>query len=239
MPAPTLQAQGAIAAVTTGSLTVTLPAHQADDILVVTLSYWGPNSTDVQNPPAPSGWTFVADIPGLSASLIRGRLNLFWLRATSGAETNPVFTRNTGWDTGTDTNWSGRAYTIRGCVTSGTPWDQAVISSDPGHSVANGAFGAVTVSGVERMVVQFLCSMDDQAAGAAPSGWTAGTAVTTTTGTDAGFQTFRKDNVSASTAADASATAAPAAGVYGFFGVSFKPPQSLMLPNRNLLVVRR
>ena len=226
MAAPTLVAQGAIAAVTTGSLTVTLPAHQADDILVVTLAVWEPNAaSDMAAPGTTSGWTYRMDNPIIPGSQIDGRLAMFWKRATSGAETNPVFTQPSPGDTGADTAFAGRAYVIRGCITSGDPWDDIVQNATP-YTAANGAFPAVTVSGSERLVVQFLVSTDNQAAGAAPSGWTAGTAVTSATGTDSGFQTFRKDNVSTSTAADTSTVAAPAAGAYGFFGVSFKPPAS-------------
>jgi hypothetical protein len=223
MAAPTLAAQGTVAAVTSGDLTVTLPAHQANDILIVALAGWVPNTTgDAAAIAAPSGWTEIAQLATPATTPIDGRIAWFWRRATSSSETNPTFTRPSGWDTGTDTCWAGRAYVVRGCITTGNPWDEA----DPTvvYSTANQAFDAVTVSGAERTVIQFLNSQDDQSSGSAPSGWTAGTAATTTTGTDAGFQTFRKVNVSSDTGADATTVAAPAQGRYAFLGISFIPP---------------
>ena len=224
MAAPTLQAEGAVAAVTNGNLTVTLPAHQTNDILVLITVLWAPNTVgSIGAEGGPSGWTFQSDIAHIPVET-DGRILVYWRRAVSSAETNPPVTRPTGADTGADTCYAGRAYTIRGCVTTGNPFESFVRTADSVYTAANGAFVAVTVSGVERLVTQFMSSMDNQAAGAAPSGWTAGTQATTATGTDAGFRTFRKDNVSSSTAADASAVAAPAQGIYGFFGVSFLPP---------------
>lgn len=227
MAAPNLQAEGSIAAVTTGDLTVTLPAHQADDILVVTVLTQVENTAGTAaETPTPSGWTKSQGYKDddLEASL-------FWKRAASGSETNPVFTRGSGWDTGNDTFYGGRAYVIRGADTNDPPWDELDWTTP--YVDANQAFDAVTVSGSERMVVQFYLSLDDLSAGAAPSGWTAGTQVTSTTGTDGGFQTFRKDNVSTSTGADASAAAAQPG--YWFVGISFKPVAAAASRHRDVI----
>lgn len=223
MAAPTLQASGTIANVTTGNLTVTLPAHQADDILIVVVSGWVPNTTtgtNVMTAPA-GGWAKL-----LSDSLINTQIDgewaIFWLRATASGTTNPAFTRPGSWDTGTDSAWGGRAYVIRGCAKTGNPWDDAAKSAL--HSAANGAFPAVTVSGSERTVIQFLSKSDDNGAVTAASGWTIDTAVGSTTGTDCSFQTIRKDNISASTTADTATIVAPVTGLrYQFYGISFKP----------------
>lgn len=231
MAAPTLQAEGAIAAVTTGNLTPTLPAHATNDILVVVMSAWVPNTTTGANTvAAPSGWTKLLSDTVITSSLIDGEWAIFWKRAASGSEANPTFTRPTGWDTGTDTNWSARAYVIRGCITTGDPWDAAVKSAL--YSTANQALPAVTVSGSERMVLQGWSCSDNQATTGQPtsSGWTSGTLTNSTTGTDAGFNTLRKDNVSASTNADATTIPAPVQGRYIYFGISFKPPASVTTP---------
>jgi hypothetical protein len=221
MAAPMLAAEGSVAAVTSGNLTVTLPAHQANDILVACVVGWVPNTTSgTATLTAPSGWTKAASDTLITSGIIDGEWAIFWRRAASSSETNPTFTRPSGWDTGTDTCFAGRAYVVRGCVTTGDPWDQ--IAQSPLYSTANGAVPAVTVSGSERTVIQFFVSSDDLSAGSV-TGWTAGTAATTTTGTDAGFQTFRKENVSSSTSADASTASAPAQGRYIFFGASFVP----------------
>lgn len=222
MAAPTLQAQGATVANTTGSLTVTLPAHQADDILILGAIFWGPNSGAMNNIPTPSGWTQI-DFQLQDANDF-GRLAWFWKRAASSSESNPVISRGGSWDTGADTCFGGRAYVIRGCITTGDPWD-AVATAGP-YTTANQAFPAVTVSGSERMVVIFGNSQDNLPFAMTSSGWTTGTEDNDPTGTDCAFQTARKDNVSSSTAADAATVSAPAQGIYGFLGISFKPPAS-------------
>jgi hypothetical protein len=223
MAVPTLQASGTLAVVTTGNLTVTLPTHQQNDILVVVVSAWVPNTTTgtaVMTAPA-GGWVkLLSDT--LINTTIDGEWAIFWMRASASGTTNPAFTRPANWDTGTDSNWSGRAYVIRGCVTTGDPWDAAVKSTL--YSAANGALPAVTVSGTERHVIHFLAKPDDNGAVTAATGWTLDTAVSTTTGTDASFQTIRKSNVSASTTADAATITAPVTGLrYQYYGISFKP----------------
>ncbi len=220
--APILQVQGAIANVTSGNLTVTLPAHATDDILILGVEAWVPNTAlSAVDIPTPSNWTKLGSVQQ-PVGTADGWIAYFWLRATSNAMVNPVVTAGAGWDTGNDTSFAGRAYTISGAIPTGNPYDAAVISA--ALTAANGQMPAVTVSGTERMVVQFMNSNDNNAAGTAPSGWTAGAAATNNNGTDAGFQTFRQDNVSANTNVTASAVAVPAQGAYAFMGISFKPP---------------
>lgn len=229
MAAPTLQAEGALAIVTTGDLTPVIPAHQADDILVLTAFLWAPQTAGSMAfwSSEPSGWTNVHDAVRVNASNIDGRGDVWWKRAASGSETNPTVGRPTGADTGVDTAFAGRVYVIRGCITTGNPWDDTSFSNEPSGdwlTTANGNVTAVTVSGSERMVVWFLNRSDDYVTAPTMSGWTAGTAVESTTGTDASFASFRKDNVSASTTGDAITQEAPAAGGWWAFGASFKPP---------------
>lgn len=219
---PSIRNQGAQNQVTTGTLTLTLPGHETDDILVCTVLVWVPNTAgSAAVIPTPSGWTKGAEVsfPGTPD----GHIAFFWKRATSNAESNPVFDRGAGWDTGTDGIYAGRAYSIRDCETSGDPWDE--LDPTAALTAANGSFEAVTVSGARRLVVQFAAKTDDTGWGTTPTGWGAATATTSATGTDSGFQTFRKEAVTADTAADATATIAPAVGAYAFFGVSFKPPE--------------
>lgn len=224
MAAPTLNAEGTTVANTSGSLTVTLPSHAADDILILCLGFWGPNTAgSAADIPTPAGWTQIAGFNVPESGNADGKIQWFWLRATSSSMTNPVCSRGASWDTGTDTCFGGRAYGIRGCITTGNPWDATATGGT--YTAANGALGAVTVSGAARMVVQFLISLDNQVPGTI-SGWTAGTDDNDATGTDCDFQTWRKDNVSSSTSADASTVAIPAQGAYAFLGISFKPPDA-------------
>ena len=230
MAAPTLSASGALATVTTGDLTVVLPTHTAADILIVVVSAWVPNTTTGTNEiAAPLNWTKLLNDSLITGGIIDGEWAIFWRRGrVTPAAPNPVFVRPTSWDTGTDTNWSGRAYLVSGCApVPDDPWDDAQKSAL--HSTANQAFPAVTVLAAERTVIQFLAKSDDNGAVTAASGWTIDTAVTTTSGTDASFQTIRQDNVSASTTADTATITAPATGLrYQFYGISFKPPAPLL-----------
>lgn len=222
MVAPVLQAQGATLANTTGTLSPVIPTHQADDILILTVVYWGPNTAlDAAQVPTPSGWTLVGTQIGQPAAADRdGWAATFWLRAT-GSGTTVTVSRGTLWDDGTDTNFGARVYVVRGCDPIGDPWD-AQAQSGP-HTTANQAFPAVTVSGSERMVVQFGRSMDNAAFAMTSSGWTTGTEDNDPAGTDCAFQTARKDNIASSTAADTATCSAPAQGAYSFSGISFKP----------------
>jgi hypothetical protein len=222
MAAPTLFAEGASTANTSGNLTPTMPSHQADDILILCVTFWGPNTAgDAAVVPTPSGWTEIANV-ATPASPIDGRIAYFWKRAASGSETVTV-TRGASWDTGTDTNFSCRVYCIRGCITIGDPWDEADITVI--YNTANQAFDAVTVSGSERMVVQFCNAQDDWATNpTTPAGWTQGAVQENTSGTDNGYVTWRKDNVSADTGTDAPTIPATTQGYYTYLGISFKPP---------------
>jgi len=217
---PVLQAQGVTNANTSGSLTVTLPSHQANDILVLCLGFWGPNTAgSAADIPTPGGWTQFGGLNVPASGNADGKMQWFWKRAASSSETNPVCARGASWDTGTDTCFGGRAYTIRNCKTSGTPWADAQVSGP--HTAANGALPAIGVTGDHSSIIQFLISLDNQAPGTI-GGWTAGTDDNDATGTDCDFQTFRKEDISAGTSADASTVAAPAQGAYGFCGVSFQ-----------------
>lgn len=223
MAAPTLQAEGSAVGATSGTLSPTIPTHQADDILILAVVFWGPNTVgDAAAVPTPSGWTSIVDLATPATTPIDGRLAFFWRRAAAAGETVSV-TRGASWDTGTDTQFAARVYVIRGCITTGDPWDEA----DPTvvYNTANQPVDAVTVSGTERLVIQFLSAQDDWATNpTAPAGWTAGTVQESTSGTDAGFFDFRKDNVSASTGADTPTVPVPTQGYYAYVGISFKPP---------------
>jgi hypothetical protein len=231
MAAPVLQAEGAIGIGQTGGQTPVMPAHQANDILVVQHVIWAPNtaSPGVTALSAPTGFTkmFASDLKWPASGDVDGCMNLHWMRATGSAHTAPL-SRPASSDTGTDTAHGGRCFVIRGCITTGDPWDD--IKASLAQQAANGTVAAVTVSGAERLVVQFLCATCDWATDPSLAGWTAGTVSESTTGTDGGSRTFRKDNVSASTTADTlTIPAADAGGVantgfYGIFGISFKPP---------------
>lgn len=221
--APILQAQGATNANTTGSNSPTIPTHQANDIIIVAAVFWGPNTAgDAEQIPTPTNYTLLGSQVGQPAAANRdGWSALFW-RRVSGAGTTVTVTRGASWDTGSDTCFGARAYVIRGCRTTGNPFEDG-LNSGP-HTAANQAFPVVTVSGSYRLVVQFGNSMDNQTFAMTSSGWTTGTEDNDPAGTDCSFQTARKDSISASTTGDTATVSAPAQGAYAFHGVSFVPP---------------
>lgn len=107
MAIPTVQAVGSSAA-GIGDITVTLPTHAADDILLVVHE-----TNQSTAPSAPSGWAVLAQYAqGTNVTTV----TVYWLRATSSGTTNPTFV-----DPGN--HQIGAALVIRGCITSGNPWD--------------------------------------------------------------------------------------------------------------------
>lgn len=238
MAAPVLQAEGATATgVTTGVPSITIPTHQANDILVVAAIFWGPNTAgDAAQIPTPAGgWALLGSQVGQPAAANRdGWLAWFWLRA-SGAGTTVTLTRGASWDTGTDTCYNGRAYVIRNCKTSGNPYESAV-NAGP-YTTGNQAFPAVTVSGVERTVIIFGNVTDNLAFAMTSTGWTTGTEDNDNGGTDSSFQTARKVNIEASTSADTGTVTAPAAGAYGYVGVSFVPQNQVQVATSNTITI--
>lgn len=225
MAAPTLQAEGSLTVVTTGALAPSIPTHEVNDILVVAWGFWGPNSTSLPDAAVPSGWTQAGVQLSFGTGNIDGKIGYFWKRAPAAGQTISI-ARPSGWDTGTDTAWGGRAYVIRGCITTGDPWDEADLTAL--YTTANQPVDALTVLGTERLAIHFLAKCDDFVTAPTVSGWTAGTQLESTTGTDHSQGSFRKDNVSADTGADASTVEAPAptGNGYAFLGVSFKPPDA-------------
>lgn len=108
--APTYQAFSAIAASTGADVTVTLPAHAANDILLVGVIVRDVDDTITW----PSGWTEIATVDrGTTA-----RYWWAWKRAASSAETNPLVDKSTA--TG---NTYAAVITYRGAARAGDPWE--------------------------------------------------------------------------------------------------------------------
>ena len=224
-----LQQQGTVlGAVTTGNLTVNLPAYIANDIVVITTVGYVPNglSTNVNTQTLASPWTkYSPDVVVLDGSnRIDSEHAFWWARATSvnslGASVS--ITRPTGWDTGTDTVWAGRAYVIRGCRTTGDPFD-ALVATAP-SAAANPTLPAVTVNGNDRLVIAFYVASDNVQAPTAATGYTPQTALTTNTGTDAGFQSYTDLTNTTVSAVTPTGGATTAQNFQVYFSASFAPP---------------
>ena len=174
--APTVQAVStAIQSATSGTtVTVTLPGHATNDILLVCGNYSFGSSTLTCGT---SGWTKIDGTANANLSTA-----WFYKRAASGAETNPVITSTA--TASTSASLYGAAMVIRGCVTSGTPYEGATKSTTTSTSAPSTS--AVTTTGPSRLAVE-LATTGDNNVETAPSGWTASLNIATTTGSDSAF----------------------------------------------------
>lgn len=216
LASPSVFAAGNLAGVSSGEPLVPMPLHQINDILVMGVTYWGPNTAgDAAQIPTPDGWAVLAPQVGQPASPDRdGWMAWFWKRATSSYEPSVSLARGAGWDDGADTGYNGRAWSIRGAEETGNPYED-VQTAGP-YTTADQPFPALTVSGSQRLAVQFCIG---RVVPSAAAGWTAGT-------TDSGlFSAMRQFNkvTSVSTGADATTTSAPPEFAYSFCGVVFLP----------------
>lgn len=126
---PVWQGEGAAAGSTT-AITLAWPAHQADDIGF--LFVVGQDGTTTV-----AGWTHVTGSPIAAGGNVR--INLLWKRATSGAMPN-VTTNDMG------DHQAGSIFTVRGCATSGDPWDTIVTSNNGGAAGTSLEFSNMTTT---------------------------------------------------------------------------------------------
>ena len=224
---PTLTtASATVSAVTAGNLSVTLPSYIANDIVVVTVMAWVPNTATGANTIAtPSGWNkYTPAVTRITGGLIDAEFALFWARATSTSSlgTSVTFTRPTGWDTGADTCWAGRGQGIRDCITVGNPWD--AINVSPIFTTTNATVPSIAVLGNNRNIFAFFIASDNNNTSFTQSstyGTTGG--AFTNTGTDAGFATYIGPLTSSSELPFPLPQTAPAQGGYVYFVASFAP----------------
>lgn len=124
MAVPTVVGVGPANSGTTAAVTYALPAHQADDILLLFVEVGATVGAT-----APSGWSHVANSPRAQGSNVSTG-NLMWKRATSSSETNPTVP-------GQANHQVGFTAVIRGCVTTGSPFDTATgVNSNLGPSLS-------------------------------------------------------------------------------------------------------
>lgn len=172
--APVHQANSAIIASTGADVTVVLPAHLTNDIMLLQVVVRDVNDTITW----PTGWTQIGTVDrGTTA-----RYWWAWKRAASAAETNPLVNKNTA---------TGDTYaavtTYRGATTVGDPWE---VKGTPTTSTAAAhAITGITTLSAESLVVASLCAETDNAASASyvgtnPAALTAELYVESTTGAD-------------------------------------------------------
>jgi hypothetical protein len=132
MAIPTVAGVGADNSGSTGSVTYTLPSHQADDILLLVCE----TNVSAGLTTATSGWAHVTNSPRAQGSNVTC-INVFWKRAASGSETNPVVDA-------TSNHQAGFAMAVRGCVTVGNPWDFTPVGSGTASGSTMSATGGTT-----------------------------------------------------------------------------------------------
>jgi hypothetical protein len=104
------QASGTLlGALTTNDVTPVIPSHATDDILICITA----NRVITNTCATPSGWTLLTGPNDETA----WRSYVFWKRATSGAETNPLC----DW-TATSADKYAQVHTLRGAITTGDPF---------------------------------------------------------------------------------------------------------------------
>jgi len=120
------QASGTLlGALTTADVTPVIPTHAADDILICITA----NRVETNTCSTPAGgWALLhgpIDVTGW-------RTYVFWLRAASGAETDPLC----DW-TATSANKYAQVHTIRGAITTGSPFADSILSADLTDTIAS------------------------------------------------------------------------------------------------------
>jgi hypothetical protein len=171
--APVWQASSAIGASTGVDVTVTLPAHLANDIFLLQVLV-----KDVDDTITVSGWTQLATVDRDTVS----RYWWFWKRATSSAETNPLVGKSTA--TG---NTYAAVTSYRGATTTGDPFEvkgTPNTATTPAH-----ALNGITTLTADSLIIASLSGEDDSAESVSytatnPSTLTSRLYVESSTGTD-------------------------------------------------------
>lgn len=136
---PVWQGEGA-AAGSTGAITLAWPTHQTDDIgFLFTVGASG-----TQTVASEGGWAHVTGSPVASGTSVC--INLLWKRATSGSMPN-ITTNDMG------DHQAGFIFTVRGCVTSGNPWDVIGTDNMGGISVSTINFANLTTTVNNALIV--------------------------------------------------------------------------------------
>jgi hypothetical protein len=157
------------------TVTGSLPAHVADDILIACASK--NNGSDLTC--GTSGWAEILPDEN-NANLSTG---WFWKRATSSSETAPVITASTA-----GSSSAGIYVTcarIRGCVATGTPFEDATLDGTPTNSTTP-AGSTITTTDIKRLAVAIALIDDNNtiSSGYPPSTWSTGVNTGSDTGGD-------------------------------------------------------
>lgn len=219
MAVPTVAAVGTgdAASAAAAPVTPTPPAHQADDILVCAVAH-APTAAIT----APGdGWAEVADSPQQSSTTENGgaRLTVFWKRAVDGSTAAPNID-------GYDNHAISVVVAIRGCITTGNPWDVTAGSADGAGGTAISMPGDTTTV-AECLILNIIALGNDDAISAWANADLANVAERYNVGTSSGNDSqLGIASGEKATAGAFGATTATAAGSVqsASLTIAFKPP---------------
>lgn len=168
---------GALATSTDGTapftITPTLPAHAADDILIVACMH-----SSASNLTITAGWNeIITPINNAKESV-----GYWWKRAASAAESNPTITSSTTMAT---VGAFATAFVVKNCITTGTPFEDPTGNGTPTLSTTP-ATATITTTAADRLAF-FIGLLDDDntvSSGWPPSGYSVVANLSTTTGND-------------------------------------------------------
>lgn len=143
------QASGTLLGSTGADITPVIPSHAADDILI--LHAWARStSVTLTTPSTNGGWNVIAGPTDQSTTM---RNYWYWIRATSGAMTNPLC----DWSATTGDKY-GVVHVIRGAITSGNP----IEANQPGaNTTSPGVATGVTSTSANALICSIGMSTDN------------------------------------------------------------------------------
>ena len=141
------QASGTLVGSTGADITPTNPAHATDDILI--LHAWARSNAVTLTTPS-GGWAVIAGPTDQSTTM---RNYWYWIRATSGAMTNPLC----DWSAVTGDKYA-VVHCIRGATTSGNP----IEANQPGaNTTSPGVATGVTSTSANALICSIGMSTDN------------------------------------------------------------------------------
>lgn len=186
MAFPSFISAGAITVDTSGGASTipTPPAHLANDILLIMTH----NAAGSVMTTATAGWTKINEVDGTI------NVAWFWKRATGAGTAGATVTA-------ASTDQFAICYVIRGCITTGDPFENATTHGN-GTTADSGAGGvqtsAINTTGNDRLVMAFA-GIDGNNAFTSinpPAGWTADNNTASATGTGCAFGVISKQEAS-------------------------------------------
>jgi hypothetical protein len=208
---PIIFGVGAITNDVTGgaSTAPTPPTHQADDILIA-CAY---NANGDTMSTATAGWSEITEVDGTDNAA------WYWARASGAGTSGPTITA-----AGTDQ--FAFVFAVRGCSTTGTPYEDATTSGTGSATDSTPNSAEVTTTDTNRLVVAILCQDDnvDFSSGHPPSGWISKANLIDGGGTGAHFAVMSRVQSTADTVAAAEFGTLASAELYGALTLAFVPP---------------